>query len=181
MVSTMPSKTACYISILNIIQGDVDPTDVCNPFTFCMSGSPILTCTLGTSIFAPYPRTPTCKLHSMGSGIYSSRSDSKITIYYDKPPCQWSNARKSHQYCLRLCKTLSLHSVVIEMLLLKLFKRMLDQFDRLRKRNAFLEQYRKEKMFEHGLEEFDDARYAPSWVKRVTNIYIKLEQHVRSY
>ena len=28
MVSTTPSKSACYISILNIIQGDVDPTDV---------------------------------------------------------------------------------------------------------------------------------------------------------
>lgn len=28
LVSTSPSKTACYISILNIIQGDVDPTDV---------------------------------------------------------------------------------------------------------------------------------------------------------
>lgn len=38
---------------------------------------------------------------------------------------------------------------------------MLDQFDRLRKRNAFLEQYKKEKMFENGLEEFDDARRAP--------------------
>lgn len=36
---------------------------------------------------------------------------------------------------------------------------MIDQFDRLRKRNAFLEQYKKEKMFENGLEEFDDARY----------------------
>jgi hypothetical protein len=32
MVSTMPSKTACYISILNIIQGDVDPTDVRDSF-----------------------------------------------------------------------------------------------------------------------------------------------------
>jgi tubulin gamma len=42
----------------------------------------------------------------------------------------------------------------------QLFKRMLDQFDRLRKRNAFLEQYKKEKMFANGLEEFDDARYA---------------------
>ena len=28
MVSTSPSKSSCYISILNIIQGDVDPTDV---------------------------------------------------------------------------------------------------------------------------------------------------------
>jgi len=39
-----------------------------------------------------------------------------------------------------------------------LFKRMLDQFDRLKKRNAFVEQYKKERMFENGLEEFDDAR-----------------------
>lgn len=46
----------------------------------------------------------------------------------------------------------------------QLFKRMLDQFDRLRKRNAFLEQYKKEKMFENGLEEFDDARYELSAV-----------------
>lgn len=28
MVSTVPSKTACYISLLNIIQGDIDFTDV---------------------------------------------------------------------------------------------------------------------------------------------------------
>ncbi len=37
---------------------------------------------------------------------------------------------------------------------------MLDQFDKLKRRNAFMEQYKKEKMFENGLEEFDDARYA---------------------
>lgn len=36
---------------------------------------------------------------------------------------------------------------------------MIDQFDRLRKRNAFIDQYKKEKTFENGLEEFDDARY----------------------
>lgn len=36
---------------------------------------------------------------------------------------------------------------------------MLDQFDRLRRRNAFLEQYKRQRMFENGLEEFDDARY----------------------
>lgn len=45
----------------------------------------------------------------------------------------------------------------------QLFKRMIDQFDRLRKRNAFMEQYKKEKMFENGLEEFDDARCAPTF------------------
>jgi len=36
---------------------------------------------------------------------------------------------------------------------------MLDQYDRLRKRNAFLEQYKKEDMFSGGLEEFDESRY----------------------
>jgi hypothetical protein len=36
---------------------------------------------------------------------------------------------------------------------------MLEQFDRLREHNAFLEQY-KEKMFEHGLEEFDDTSFS---------------------
>ena len=30
MVSTTPSKTSCYISILNIIQGEADPTEVRN-------------------------------------------------------------------------------------------------------------------------------------------------------
>ena len=36
---------------------------------------------------------------------------------------------------------------------------MLDQYDRLRKRNAFMDMYKKEKMFEDSLEEFDIARY----------------------
>ena len=39
---------------------------------------------------------------------------------------------------------------------------MLDQYDRLRKRHAFMEMYKKEKMFENGLEEFDVARYVLS-------------------
>jgi len=39
-----------------------------------------------------------------------------------------------------------------------LFKRMLDQFEKLHRRKAFMEQYKKEKLFENGLEEFDDAR-----------------------
>jgi tubulin gamma len=32
------------------------------------------------------------------------------------------------------------------------------QYDKIRKRNAFLEQYRKEPMFADGLEEFDSSR-----------------------
>jgi tubulin gamma len=39
-----------------------------------------------------------------------------------------------------------------------LFKRTVLQYDRLRKRNAFLEQYKREAPFADGLHEFDEAR-----------------------
>ena len=39
-----------------------------------------------------------------------------------------------------------------------LFKRIVFQYDRLRKRNAFLEQYKREEPFKDGLGEFDEAR-----------------------
>ena len=42
----------------------------------------------------------------------------------------------------------------------QLFGRTISQYDKLRKRNAFLDQYRKEPMFEENLDEFDSARYA---------------------
>ena len=41
----------------------------------------------------------------------------------------------------------------------QLFGHTVSQYDKLRKRNAFLEQYRREPMFADGLEEFDSARY----------------------
>ncbi|KAF8508168.1 hypothetical protein JB92DRAFT_3121174 [Gautieria morchelliformis] len=44
---------------------------------------------------------------------------------------------------------------------------MLDQYDRLRKLNAFLEQY-EEKMFENALEDFDDSLRAT--VERVQSV-----------
>ncbi|EJT46343.1 tubulin gamma chain (Gamma tubulin) [Trichosporon asahii var. asahii CBS 2479] len=49
-----------------------------------------------------------------------------------------------------------------------LFKRMLDQYDRLRKRNAFLDQYRKTEMFADNLDEFDDSRQV---VQELTDEY----------
>lgn len=35
---------------------------------------------------------------------------------------------------------------------------MADQYDKLMQRKAFMEQYRKESMFQDSLEEFDDSR-----------------------
>jgi tubulin gamma len=41
-----------------------------------------------------------------------------------------------------------------------LFRRIVAQFDRFRKRNAFLEQYKRETPFADGLGEFDESREA---------------------
>ena len=40
----------------------------------------------------------------------------------------------------------------------QLFDRALQQYDKLRKREAFLEQFRKEMMFEDNLDELDNSR-----------------------
>lgn len=40
----------------------------------------------------------------------------------------------------------------------QLFQRSIQHYDRLRKHNAFIDNYRKQPMFADGLEEFDDAR-----------------------
>ena len=40
----------------------------------------------------------------------------------------------------------------------QLFARTVQQYDKLRKRNAFLEQYRREPIFADGFEEFDSSR-----------------------
>ena len=39
-----------------------------------------------------------------------------------------------------------------------LFSKTLQQYDRLKARGAFLEQFKKEKMFSESLDEFDSAR-----------------------
>ncbi|KAH9043414.1 gamma tubulin [Lactarius pseudohatsudake] len=116
-VSTVPSKTACYISILNIIQGDVDPTDV-------------------------HQSLLRIRERQLANFIPWGPASIQVALTR-RSPYVTTNHRVSG---LMLANHTSIAS------------RMLDQFDRLRKRNAFLEQYKKEKMFENGLEEFDDAR-----------------------
>ncbi|KAJ3220056.1 gamma-tubulin [Clydaea vesicula] len=120
MVSTNPSKKSCYISILNIIQGDVDPTDVHKSLIrirerrlaqFIPWGPASIQVALSRN--SPYIQSP----HRV-SGLMLANHTSIATL----------------------------------------FKRTCDQYDRLRKRNAFLDQYKKETMFSDGLEEFDSSR-----------------------
>ena len=79
MVSTTPSKTACYISILNIIQGDVDPTDVGDLIFFVLITASLFE--LGSPISPANTRAAACQFHTLGPSIHTSSFDPKVAIY----------------------------------------------------------------------------------------------------
>ncbi|GAB7347659.1 hypothetical protein MBLNU459_g4525t1 [Dothideomycetes sp. NU459] len=122
MVSSNPGKNSCYISILNIIMGEADPTDVHKSLlrirerrlaTFIPWGPASIQVALTrTSPYTIGPHTPRV------SGLMLANHTGIATL----------------------------------------FKRIVFQYDRLRKRNAFLEQYKREGPFRDGLGEFDTAR-----------------------
>ncbi|KAK4688703.1 tubulin gamma, partial [Tremellales sp. Uapishka_1] len=117
MVSTTSTKSSCYISCLNIISGDVDPTDV----------------------------------HKSLLRIRERQLANFIP---------WGPA--SIQVALAKRKTTGNKVSGVMMAnhtsIASLFRKMLVQYDKVKKRNAFMEQYKKEDMFADGLEEFEDSR-----------------------
>ncbi|CAK4034184.1 Tubulin gamma chain [Lecanosticta acicola] len=126
MVSAKPSKNSCYISVLNIIMGEADPTDVHksllrirerNLASFIPWGPASIQVALTRT--SPYTQPP-----------YTSRAPSRVSGLM-----------------------LANHTGIAT-----LFKRIVSQYDRLRKRNAFLEQYKRHETFRDGLDEFDTSR-----------------------
>ena len=133
MVSTTLDKKIdhCYISILNIIQGEVDPTQV----------------------------------HKSLQRI----RERKLTRFIPWGPAsiQVALSRKSPYVT-------SAHRVSGLMLanhtsIASLFQRCLRDYDKMRKVNAYIEQFRKEDMFSDNLDEFDDSREV---VQNLVNEYI---------
>ena len=47
---------------------------------------------------------------------------------------------------------------LFKIVIFKLFERALNQYDKLRKRGAFLDNFKKEDMFKDNLDELDDSR-----------------------
>ena len=76
------AKTACYISVMNIIQGDVDPTDVST--TLVCSSKSLRSADIGllagSQIARSNPRKISRFLHSLGSSIDSSSSHETIAV-----------------------------------------------------------------------------------------------------
>ncbi|KAI7856595.1 tubulin gamma chain [Circinella umbellata] len=121
MVSTVPSKRSCYISVLDIIQGEVDPTDV-------------------------HKSLLRIRERRLAQFIPWGPASIQVALSKKSPYVQTPHRVSG----LMLANHTSIAS---------LFKRTCDQYDRFRKRNAFLEQYRKHPMFAEGLDEFDDSRH----------------------
>ncbi|KAJ1326451.1 tubulin gamma [Microdochium nivale] len=120
MVSTQPGKKSCYISILNVIQGEVDPTDVHKSLlrirerrlaTFIPWGPASIQVALTK-------RSPYVPMSHRVSGLMLANHTSIATL----------------------------------------FKRIVRQYDGMRKRNAFMEIYKKTNPFSENLHEFDEAR-----------------------
>ncbi|KAI1949265.1 gamma-tubulin [Ophidiomyces ophidiicola] len=120
MVSINPSKSSCYISILNIIQGEADQTDV---------------------------HKSLLRIRERHLATFIPWGPASIQVAIPKKSPYLSNTHRVSGLML------ANHTSVAT-----LFKRIVSQYDRLRKRNAFLEQYKKEAPFADGLGEFDEAR-----------------------
>lgn len=117
-------RNHCYISVLNIIQGEVDPTEV-------------------------HKSLQRIRERKLAQFIPWGPASIQVALSR-KSPYSPSAHRVSG---LMMANHTSISS---------LFQTTCRDYDKLKKRNAFLEQFRREKMFEDTLEELDNARQAVS-------------------
>ncbi|KAG8231346.1 hypothetical protein J437_LFUL012256 [Ladona fulva] len=110
----------CYISILNIIQGEVDPTQV-------------------------HKSLQRIRERKLAQFIPWGPASIQVALSRKSPYIQSAHRVSG----LMLANHTNISS---------LFERALQQFDKLRRREAFLEQFRKENVFEDNLDELDDSR-----------------------
>jgi tubulin gamma len=120
LVSVTPAKSSCYISILNIIQGEADPTDV-------------------------HKSLLRIRERRMANFIPWGPASIQVALTKKSPYLQ-----NTHRVSGLM---LANHTSVAT-----LFRRIVVDYEKMRKRNAYLEQYKKEAPFSDGLGEFDEAK-----------------------
>lgn len=114
------TRRGCYISILNIIQGEVDPTQV-------------------------HKSLQRIRERKMAKFIPWGPASIQVALSKKSP-----YVKTAHRVSgLMIANHTSIHT---------LFSKAMRQYDNMRKRGAFLDWYKKFKMFSDGLEEFDSAR-----------------------
>merc|ERR1712000_626664 len=120
MVSINPSKSSCYISILNVIQGEVDPTDV-------------------------HKSLLRIRERRLATFIPWGPASIQVALTKKSPYIPMSHRVSG----LMLANHTSIAT---------LFKRIVKQYDGMRKRNAFIETYKRTAPFAEDFHEFDEAR-----------------------
>jgi len=120
MVSTS-TRRGCYISILNIIQGEIDDP---------------------SQVHKSLQRIRERKLVNF---IPWGPASIQVALSRKSPYVESQNKVSGMMLANHTCMK-------------ELFRRAIRSYDRLRKRNAFLENYRQQPMFSDSLEEFDSAR-----------------------
>jgi len=114
------TRRGVYISILNIIQGEVDPTQV-------------------------HKSLQRIRERKLAKFISWGPASIQVALSRQSPYIQ--HAHKVNGLMM------ANHTAISQ-----LFDRCIKQYEKLRSRNAFLENYRQEPMFADGLDEFDDAQ-----------------------
>lgn len=114
------TKKGCYISILNIIQGAVDPTQV----------------------------------HKALQRI----RERKLVDFIPWGPASIQVALSRKSPYLESGNKVSGLMIANHTSMGQLFSRTLGQYDKLKRKNAFLDQYRKEPIFSNDFDEFDSSR-----------------------
>lgn len=114
------TRRGCYISILNIIQGEVDPTQV-------------------------HKSLQRIRERKMARFIPWGPASIQVALSKKSPYLKTAHRVSG----LMIANHTSIHT---------LFAKAMKQYDLMRKRNAFIENYRKYPMFSDSLEEFDSAR-----------------------
>ncbi|XP_005092221.1 tubulin gamma-1 chain [Aplysia californica] len=123
MVSTpvqRQNNNHCYISILNIIQGEVDPTQV-------------------------HKSLQRIRERKLAQFIPWGPASIQVALSRKSPYVQTAHRVSGLM--------LANHTNISH-----LFERILTQYDKLRKREAFMDQFKKEAMFKDNLDEFDASR-----------------------
>lgn len=141
MVSTTSSRSSCYISILNIIQGEADPTEVSISIRRSQ-GSPCGDLTQANQVHKSLLR-----IRERDLAKFIPWGPASIQVALTKKSPYLANTHRVSGLML------ANHTSVAT-----LFKRIVVQYDKMRKRNAYLEGYKKEAPFADGLGEFDEAR-----------------------
>mmetsp|Transcript_25992 Transcript_25992/g.84138 ORF Transcript_25992/g.84138 Transcript_25992/m.84138 type:complete len:664 (+) Transcript_25992:362-2353(+) len=120
MMVSANTRKGCYLSLLNVIQGDVDATQVHKALQRIRERRLVSFVPWGPASF----------------NVALSRKSPYVTTKHKVSGLLMANHTSIHQ----------------------LFAKTLVAYDRIRKRNAFVENYRREPIFADNLDEFDDAR-----------------------